>query len=73
MVTADHGFYEWAFLLYHAQYVFAISLGIFAGIIRHLRLEKSYRAMGMAIMRERARQKDASGKPPLLAPEPANA
>lgn len=34
MTCAAHGFYEWVFVTYQAQYMFAIALGIIAGLIR---------------------------------------
>jgi O-antigen ligase len=40
MVTATHSFYEWVFVSYQAQYVFAIALGIIAGMIRQRRRER---------------------------------
>lgn len=42
-ITAAHGLYEWVFMLYHAQYVFAISLGIIAGIIRLTKREITWK------------------------------
>jgi O-antigen ligase len=41
MVLAVHGLYEWVFFEVYAQYVFAISLGLIAGTIRQVRLEKA--------------------------------
>jgi O-antigen ligase len=38
--TALHGLYEWVFVTYQAQYVFAIALGIIAGVIRESRRER---------------------------------
>ncbi len=38
--VAAHNFYEWVFVTYQAQYVFAISVGIIAGMIRARKLEK---------------------------------
>tara|TARA_R110000787_G_scaffold2243_3_gene9011 strand:+ start:54672 stop:55946 length:1275 start_codon:yes stop_codon:yes gene_type:complete len=46
-VTAGHGIYEWVFVLPYAQYLFAISLGIIAGIIRRVKRENAYR-IGMS-------------------------
>ena len=43
-VMAMHGYYEWIFVMYQAQYVFAISLGIIAGTIRQVGWEKAYRS-----------------------------
>lgn len=40
LVAAIHSFYEWIFVTYQVQYVFAISLGIIAGTIRQVHLEK---------------------------------
>lgn len=40
LVAAFHSIYEWIFVTSQVQYVFAISLGIIAGIIRQARLEK---------------------------------
>lgn len=42
-VTALHGYYEWVFVMYQAQYVFAISMGIIAGTIRQVGREQAYR------------------------------
>lgn len=55
-VTAAHGFYEWVFMLHHAQYMFAISLGIIAGLIRLVKREKVHRAM-MAVHQHSAPKK----------------
>jgi O-antigen ligase len=43
-VMALHGYYEWVFVMYQAQYVFAISMGIIAGTIRQVGREKAYRS-----------------------------
>lgn len=43
MVLAVHGLYEWVFVTFYAQYVFAISLGMIAGIIRQVEREKMAR------------------------------
>ncbi|MBW8295320.1 O-antigen ligase family protein [Sphingopyxis sp.] len=43
LVLALHGLYEWVFVTFYAQYVFAISLGIIAGIIRQVEREKMTR------------------------------
>lgn len=40
LAAALHGLYEWVFVTFYAQYVFAISLGIIAGIIRQVEREK---------------------------------
>lgn len=40
MATAAHGFYEWVFVTYQAQYMFAIALGIIAGMIRYRESEQ---------------------------------
>lgn len=40
LAAALHGFYEWVFVTSNGQYVFAISLGIIAGIIRQAEREK---------------------------------
>lgn len=40
MVTAAHSLYEWVFVSYQAQYVFAIALGVVAGMIRQRRLQR---------------------------------
>ena len=42
-VMALHGYYEWVFVMYQAQYVFAISMGIIAGTIRQVDREKAHR------------------------------
>lgn len=44
LVAAFHSFYEWIFVTSPAQYVFAISLGIIAGTIRQVHLEKRFNA-----------------------------
>ena len=46
LVTSMHGYYEWVFVMYQAQYVFAISAGIIAGTIRQVESEKAYRKAG---------------------------
>lgn len=63
-VTAAYGFYGWVFMLYHAQYVFAISLGVIAGVIRLVKREQSHRAL--MLVRQRSESKQASEKSPLL-------
>ncbi len=40
IVTAEHNFYEWIFVTYQAQYVFAISIGIIAGLVRERAIEQ---------------------------------
>ena len=40
LVAASHSFYEWIFVTAQVQYVFAITLGIIAGTIRQVNLEK---------------------------------
>lgn len=42
-VGSLHSFYEWIFVSYQVQYVFAISLGVTAGIIRQANAEKRAR------------------------------
>ena len=44
LVAAFHSFYEWIFVTAPVQYVFAISLGIIAGTIRQVNLEKRHNA-----------------------------
>ena len=44
LVLGLHGLYEWVFVVYHAQYVFAIALGIVAGCMRQLKSERRIRA-----------------------------
>lgn len=39
LAAALHSFYEWIFVTYQVQYVFAISLGIIAGMIRQMKKE----------------------------------
>lgn len=34
LVSSLHGFYEWVFMLYPTQYVYAISLGVIAAVLR---------------------------------------
>lgn len=43
LASAMHGYYEWVFVTYEAQYVFAISLGIIAGTIRQTERDTAYR------------------------------
>ena len=45
LVAALHSGYEWIFVTYQAQYMFAISLGMIAGLIRQVRREMRYRAV----------------------------
>ena len=40
VVVAAHGLYEWIFVTYQAQYVFAIGCGLIAGCMRERALEK---------------------------------
>lgn len=42
MVGALHSFYEWIFVASQVQYVFAISVGIIAGLIRQVNNEKRH-------------------------------
>ncbi len=44
LTMALHGFYEWVFVLYQTQYLFAISLGIIAGTIYQHQREKALRS-----------------------------
>ena len=44
MVLGLHGLYEWVFVVYHAQYVFAIALGVVAGCMRQMKSERRIRA-----------------------------
>jgi O-antigen ligase len=53
LVLALHGLYEWVFVTFYAQYVFAISLGMIAGIIRQVEREKMTRKQ---LPRQSARQ-----------------
>jgi O-antigen ligase len=39
LMTAVHNFYEWIFVTYQAQYVFAIMVGIISGLVRGRALE----------------------------------
>lgn len=71
VVAAAHGFYEWVFMLHYAQYVFAISLGIIAGILRLSKREKYRRAAILA--RQRSEAKQTIEKPQLLEQESAGA
>lgn len=40
ITTAAHNLYEWVFVTYQAQYVFAISVGIIAGLVKARALER---------------------------------
>jgi O-antigen ligase len=42
LAAALHSYYEWIFVTYQVQYVFAISLGIIAGMIRQVKKEKRH-------------------------------
>lgn len=66
LITALHGLYEWVFVIHQSQYVFAISLGIIAGIIRHVEREKAYRAKMLAAQYAKTRgdQSDPAGRSP---------
>jgi O-antigen ligase len=44
LVTALHSFWEWVFITYSTQYVFAISLGIIAGNIRQAAIDAQSQA-----------------------------
>ena len=48
VVAAFHSFYEWIFATASVQYVFAISLGIIAGTIRQVNLERRLNARMLA-------------------------
>jgi hypothetical protein len=43
LMTAVHNFYEWIFVTYQAQYVFAIAVGIISGLVRGRALEQRQR------------------------------
>lgn len=43
IITALHNLYEWVFVTYQAQYVFAISVGLIAGLTRARALERRAR------------------------------
>ncbi len=47
LILGLHGFYEWVFVVYHMQYVFAIALGVVAGSIRQQKLERPNHARGV--------------------------
>jgi O-antigen ligase len=54
-VAAAHSLYEWIFVIYQAQYVFAVALGIIAGAIRQDYIEVSKRGLsptGEGVVRE---------------------
>lgn len=59
LAAALHSFYEWIFVTYQAQYVFAISLGIIAGTIRQLKREKLYRGQRATQIRKREKSMKA--------------
>lgn len=42
-MTALHSMWEWVFIVYFTQYVFAIALGIIAGSIRQANFERRYK------------------------------
>lgn len=44
LILGLHGLYEWVFVVYHMQYVFAIALGVVAGSIRQQKVEQKNRA-----------------------------
>lgn len=63
-----HSLYEWIFVTYQVQYVFAISLGIVAGIIRQSNTEKRQRrqmAARSAFQAQRVAANDTLNKMPL--------
>jgi len=62
MILGLHGLYEWVFVVYHAQYVFAIALGIVAGCIRQMKIERQSQARTARSYRP-ASIKDASASP----------
>lgn len=43
LVTAIHSFFEWIFVTYQAQYMFAIALGVIAGYVRDQRAPRAAR------------------------------
>lgn len=51
LILGLHGLYEWVFVVYHAQYVFAIALGIVAGCMRQLKIEQRMRAKAAGAQR----------------------
>lgn len=57
-VAALHSFWEWIFVVYNTQYVFAISLGIIAGSIKQARTERLAQA--------RLRRQEAAATPPEI-------
>lgn len=44
LVTALHSMWEWVFIVYFTQYVFAIALGIIAGCVRQAKSERRQQA-----------------------------
>lgn len=51
LILGLHGLYEWVFVVYHAQYVFAIALGVVAGCIRQVEIERQIRARAAKLQR----------------------
>lgn len=45
LVTALHSLWEWVFIVYFTQYVFAIALGIIAGCIRQAKVERRHKTI----------------------------
>ncbi|MFN3620497.1 MAG: O-antigen ligase family protein [Sphingorhabdus sp.] len=45
LAAALHSFYEWIFVTYQVQYVFAISLGVISGLVRQVKQEKHRRPL----------------------------
>lgn len=63
LILGLHGLYEWVFVVYHAQYVFAIALGIVAGSIRQSNVERLMHARDGKL--QRSRQTKSGSTPPL--------
>lgn len=63
-----HGLYEWVFVVYHAQYVFVIALGIVAGCIRQTKVDRQNLAKAAKLARS-AKIMSGSDLPSKRAPE----
>lgn len=72
ITCAAHGLYEWVFVTYQAQYVFAIALGVIAGLIRQRDLERAQAGRLRARLR-RQEAELASRRDPLPEQAPGSA
>jgi O-antigen ligase len=72
ITCAAHGLYEWVFVTYQAQYVFAIALGVIAGLIRQRGVERKHAAR-LRVLSRREMTDQARKRGPSADAEPGRA